>query len=99
MRSRRDLVDAADALGMDALVEVHDEARDWSARSRSMRKLIGVNNRSLATFETDLAVTERLAARVPHDRAARLGVRHLHARRHRAPASAQARARFSSARV
>lgn len=61
-----DLNDAAEAFGMDALVEVHDEPE----LTRALRlgfKFIGVNNRSLATFETDLAVTERLAALTPAD--------------------------------
>lgn len=61
-----DLNDAADAFGMDALVEVHDEAE----LGRALRlgfKLIGVNNRSLATFETDLTITERLAKLTPTD--------------------------------
>lgn len=61
-----DLADAADALGMDALVEVHDEAEMERAAVLGAT-LIGVNNRSLATFETDLATTERLAALAPRD--------------------------------
>ncbi|MFC0203899.1 indole-3-glycerol phosphate synthase TrpC [Novosphingobium soli] len=50
--------------GMDCLVEVHDEAEmERAARLRS--RLIGVNNRDLKRFVTDIGTTERLAPLAP----------------------------------
>jgi indole-3-glycerol phosphate synthase len=63
----RDLTEAARALGMAVLAEVHDEAELDRALALDT-KLIGINNRDLKSFATTLATTERLAPRVPADR-------------------------------
>jgi len=62
-----ELIAESARLGMDALVEAHAEAEVDRAVALGAQ-LIGVNNRDLRTFVTDLAVTERLAARLPRDR-------------------------------
>ena len=59
-----DLISESSRFGMDALVEVHDEA-EMARAGRLGATLIGVNNRDLRTFVTDLAITERLAACAP----------------------------------
>jgi indole-3-glycerol phosphate synthase len=62
----RALIDVAAEVGMDTLVEVHDE-RELD-RALSLRaRMVGINNRDLKTFETDSNVTLRLAPLIPDD--------------------------------
>lgn len=65
----KELEDVAFSLGMDVLIEVHDEPE--LNRALGMRsRLVGINNKDLRTFETDLGTSEQLAAKIPGDRVA-----------------------------
>ena len=59
------LTRSARALGLDVLVEVHDECELDRATAAAAADIIGVNNRNLRTLAVDLDASMRLAARMP----------------------------------
>lgn len=63
----REMLAAVGDYGLQALVEVHDEA-ELDEAVRAGAGVIGINNRDLRTFTVDLATTERLAPMIPADR-------------------------------
>jgi indole-3-glycerol phosphate synthase / phosphoribosylanthranilate isomerase len=68
---------AAAALGMDVLTEVHDDA-ELDRALRLDARIIGINNRNLATLAVDRGTAARLASRIPRDRliVCESGIRH-----------------------
>jgi indole-3-glycerol phosphate synthase len=56
-------------LSLEVLIEIHTERElDLVLERIPLARLIGINNRNLQDFSTDLRVTERLATRIPSDR-------------------------------
>ena len=60
----QELAEKATSLQLDILLEVHDETELERALKLPV-DLIGINNRNLSTFVTDLAISEQLAGRIP----------------------------------
>ena len=63
----KDFQALAQDLGMDSLVEVHTET-ELERALQAVARVIGINNRDLTTFKTDLETTFRLIRKMPEDR-------------------------------
>ena len=63
----KELHDETLRLGMQCLVEVHDEG-ELAVALEAGAQIVGVNNRDLTTFSTDLAVSYRLSPQIPRDK-------------------------------
>jgi indole-3-glycerol phosphate synthase len=61
------LLSLAGELGMECVIEAHDE-RELELALAAGAEIVGINNRNLHTFQIDLATTERLRPFVPADR-------------------------------
>ena len=64
LKEMQNLKEVADGLWMQAIFEVHDE-QELKKVLDCNAEIIGINNRNLHTFVTDIAVTERLAPSIP----------------------------------
>ncbi len=63
----KDFLQYAQDLGLETLVEVHDE-RELDQALEIGAPVIGVNNRNLSTLQVDMRTSERLLPRIPKDR-------------------------------
>ncbi len=62
----KSLLKVTHELGMEALVEIHGE-RELDSAMMAGARIIGINNRDLATFQVDVGITERLMPHIPED--------------------------------
>lgn len=69
--------DLAQSLGMDVLVEVHNE-HEMEVALQTRNTLIGINHRDLATFEVDLSLSERLLKGLEHESRVFVGESGIH---------------------
>ncbi|MCK5551770.1 MAG: indole-3-glycerol-phosphate synthase, partial [Deltaproteobacteria bacterium] len=63
----REYIDLAESVGLSSLVEVHTR-EELDKALASGAQIIGINNRDLRTFSTDLGITLDLAPSIPRDR-------------------------------
>jgi indole-3-glycerol phosphate synthase len=61
-----EMMDACSAIGLSALVEIHDE-RDLQKALDVGARIIGINNRNLSSLEVDLGTTQNLAPLISHE--------------------------------